>query len=568
MAAPTASLVAAAPPAATSSGHESPRGRYIALVIGVAVLARIAWLTTATELDLAQRISDDAYYYFQVARNVTHGLGWTFDGQNPTNGFHPLWMAMLLPVYAVAGHDPLLALRAVSMGVTLLAGLVGLAGWAATRSLAGPRAALTAVLLMANPFALAPLLNGLETGVMSLLLFALAWLALRHDLLALDAGWRRDAALGTLLGATLLARLDTVFLAPALMVVIGARAARPGGLPVAWGPAARKLAVAALACAVVVAPYLAWNHARFEHLVPISGALKSTFPSVSFTVQRLRSFHALYGAAQLAVAGTLLLAWAVATRNGARRGARTSPAALAVCGLLFGANVLHFAYTMLFVSWGANWWHFASYVPTTICAVALALAWLDERTGRRAAWLVTVVAVTLAAHAAADRLDRRRRGEVRAHWYEAMAWARRELPRNAVVAMTDCGFFGYSCGHPTVNLDGVINGYAYQAALRDHRLSAYLEANGVTHVGSHLTRYVDGAMRIRLPALLHRGAGGAIVATPQAEVYRSAPFAERAAGGVGGPVQFVIWDLRRVEVIDDAGAGPPRGRAGPGGGIR
>ena len=35
---------------------------------------------------------DDSYFYLQIARNISQGFGSTFDGINPTNGYHPLWM--------------------------------------------------------------------------------------------------------------------------------------------------------------------------------------------------------------------------------------------------------------------------------------------------------------------------------------------------------------------------------------------------------------------------------------------------------------------------------------------
>src|SRR3954469_20330882 len=53
---------------------------------------------------------DDAFYYFGIARNVAHGHGSTFDGIDPTNGYHPLWMLMAVPVYA-AGLDGTTAVR-------------------------------------------------------------------------------------------------------------------------------------------------------------------------------------------------------------------------------------------------------------------------------------------------------------------------------------------------------------------------------------------------------------------------------------------------------------------------
>ncbi len=54
---------------------------------------------------------DDAYYYFKVAQNITEGRGATFDGINPTNGYHPLWMLVCIPIFALARFDLILPLR-------------------------------------------------------------------------------------------------------------------------------------------------------------------------------------------------------------------------------------------------------------------------------------------------------------------------------------------------------------------------------------------------------------------------------------------------------------------------
>jgi hypothetical protein len=56
-------------------------------------------------------ITDDAFYYFKVAQNIAEGHGITFDGIAPTNGFHPLWMLVCIPVFALARFDLYLPLR-------------------------------------------------------------------------------------------------------------------------------------------------------------------------------------------------------------------------------------------------------------------------------------------------------------------------------------------------------------------------------------------------------------------------------------------------------------------------
>ncbi len=54
---------------------------------------------------------DDAYYYFKVAQNISEGLGSTFDGINLTNGYHPLWLLINIPVFSLARFDLILPLR-------------------------------------------------------------------------------------------------------------------------------------------------------------------------------------------------------------------------------------------------------------------------------------------------------------------------------------------------------------------------------------------------------------------------------------------------------------------------
>ncbi|RKZ31534.1 hypothetical protein DRQ33_06995 [bacterium] len=42
---------------------------------------------------------DDAHYYYQIAYNIVHSKGICFTEGIPTNGFHPLWMMVLVPIF-------------------------------------------------------------------------------------------------------------------------------------------------------------------------------------------------------------------------------------------------------------------------------------------------------------------------------------------------------------------------------------------------------------------------------------------------------------------------------------
>ena len=65
-------------------------------------------------------LTDDAFYYFKTAQNIAEGNGITFDGINPTNGFHPLWMIICIPIFTLAKIDLFLPLRIVTAVQILL----------------------------------------------------------------------------------------------------------------------------------------------------------------------------------------------------------------------------------------------------------------------------------------------------------------------------------------------------------------------------------------------------------------------------------------------------------------
>lgn len=58
-------------------------------------------LTKFDLINLIQDVNyDDAYYYFQIAKNLSEGQFSTFDGGiTRTNGYHPLWMLLITPFY-------------------------------------------------------------------------------------------------------------------------------------------------------------------------------------------------------------------------------------------------------------------------------------------------------------------------------------------------------------------------------------------------------------------------------------------------------------------------------------
>ncbi len=83
------------------------------ITLSVVFLAAYVYAALSDGYNLPNRwfIRDDAYYYFKVAQNISEGHGSTFDGIHPTNGYHPLWLLVCIPIFALARYDLILPLR-------------------------------------------------------------------------------------------------------------------------------------------------------------------------------------------------------------------------------------------------------------------------------------------------------------------------------------------------------------------------------------------------------------------------------------------------------------------------
>jgi hypothetical protein len=270
-------------------------------------------------------VTDDAFYALTVARQIGTGHGVTIDGARVTNGFQPLWVFLCAPLFAVVGGDRLAGLRL----VTALSSVI----WIATalvlarvvsraiRDSADARArrrafAIAATLYLSNGLAFLLHFNGLETGLVLLLLALTARYLQSHDL----ATRREQIVLGAWLGLDVLARIDAVFVVGvvALYVFVASRA------PV--GERVRRAAVPAIVAAIVSLPWFAFGWLRFHALMPSSGEaqlrygitaprLRSLFDAVVTDLVPLTPLPNLEGAPQLSTLRWLLLAagfaWAI-----------------------------------------------------------------------------------------------------------------------------------------------------------------------------------------------------------------------------------------------------------------
>ena len=469
----------------------------LAALIALGLAARLAFIWSG----ISDRgvLADDAFYYFTIARNVVTGLGSTFDGLAPTNGYHPLYLVTLLPVFLIGEKLRLGAWIPVHLALSLCAAFEALAAtliFSAVRRLFTTRAALTAAALwLLCPLPMFLGLRGLETSLSTCVLAG--WLALAAPALARGRLERaRAIALGALLGLLGLARADLGPLAGLLAVVFFAPwRSRAAG---EWRRATGLLGLMAVVAMAVASPWLLWNQHAFGSPWPVSGLVKlgnaKIFGHLPTATRLTPGTIAKSLLAPLwvplgwmlgeeftplrvtrpVVAGVLLAL--VLAAIGAMQVLRRTPGAgrarfLGGLLALVAAHALAYAFVLRhYMTWYAQ-------VPALAACLVGGVA--AERLAPRGRVALALLAAVLFFAAGARFVAHfgRHPGGLEAPIHTLFARIEAKAPRARVVGVYNAGALGYFAprrdGWHLVNLDGVVNNAIYLAG-RQHRVYDYI----------------------------------------------------------------------------------------------
>ena len=189
----------------------------ILLATIVMVISLYAALSDSQNLSWRWFTRDDAYYYFKVAQNISKGHGSTFDGINPTNGYHPLWMLVCVPIFALARFDLILPLRVLLLVMGGLSAATAILFFRLIGKVFTPAVGAIAALYWAFKYDVLVRVyqQGLETGIAVFFVLLLV-----YKLYEFETAWRNNRVsdkqlltLGFIALLAVLSRLDLIFLA-------------------------------------------------------------------------------------------------------------------------------------------------------------------------------------------------------------------------------------------------------------------------------------------------------------------------------------------------------------------
>ena len=189
----------------------------ILLVLIVMAISLYAAFSDSQNLSWRWFTRDDAYYYFKVAQNISEGHGSTFDGINPTNGYHPLWMLVCIPIFALARFDLILPLRVLLVVLGGLSAATAILFFRLIGRIFTPAIGAIAAIYWAFNYDILIRIyqQGLETGIAAFFVVLLV-----YKLFEFEISWRKNQVtnkqlfiLGLVALLAVLSRLDLIFLA-------------------------------------------------------------------------------------------------------------------------------------------------------------------------------------------------------------------------------------------------------------------------------------------------------------------------------------------------------------------
>lgn len=489
-------------------------GLLVVLAAAAAVHLAVALLDFGT---LARNgfLYDDSFYAFQIARNIANGAGATFDGIHATNGFQPLYVAVLVPVYWILGDNPTLPIHVALVFSALLTVATAYLLYRLIKRHASETAALIAVAAWAfSPIVIRQAANGLETAL-ALFCFAMAvdYYLTRIRVEAAPSR-RKFAVLGALLALAMLSRIDLGFLALVMCLdylMFVRRRLRSQVPAIRWRS---NMAAAMAACALIYAPwaiyglvsvgspvsesgratrYLGIAYAPFFDLAEVSDhedgtsaafmarhverslkALKVT-PVVHPVFRGARKLVARIGSGEQMVnvlGGAVLIGFTVWYWR--RR--RVTPGLRELDFLLLFGLIMIVAYsTYVF----GVFFFLRYYYPLVFVAMILAglaiddvIAWVRAHSPavRRTALVASGVyasALLFMGYTSAFR------STPLYPFYDAAKWLNTHTEASETIGVFQSGAIGYLSERRVINLDGKVNAEAYEA-LRAGRLPEYV----------------------------------------------------------------------------------------------
>lgn len=421
------------------------------------IIVFLVMVGISSETYIKNLVTDDALYYPVIARSIANEFRSSYDGITKTNGYHPLWCWLQIPVALFTGRlDAMTYLWFIKLMLSVIV-LAALFVWGKLiRDVTGSKIiSATFVLLLGSYWwSIYTLYSGMETPLVVLLM----GLSLAAGKKLLESPSIKLAfLLSIIVAATFLARLDSVFFLAPLGLVLAVR----------FKKNVRLIMAISLPAITLPVPYLIWNYWNFGNIVPVSG-LKKTAMGVDFSKQ-ISIFCGFWSDKYEKLVnivrpeGVIFVALSVAAIIYlSRQEIRTNLKRLGIIWILPIGALMHYGYTSIFMYEADIYWYQYSEYMSVYLIMAVILLSITDRLGRngKTARLKGVPFLMLLLGVLCVVLiygPKKLPNKVSVEVYRAAVWARAHfaVEKSPRFGMCDSGIFRFVSGYETVSLNGL-----------------------------------------------------------------------------------------------------------------
>jgi len=478
------------------------------VVLKVVIILAVVLLTFFCFLPhhrLVQYLSDDAFYYFKVARHISQGLGPTFDGVTVTTGFHPLYTGLLAALHHAFSLSDNGMVRSALLINSISFLLTGFFISVAARRLWGETASIwAAILWFSNPNALFLVVTGMEGSLYAFLIAA--FMASFIPVMAKTTGaareWPMYASLGLWGGLCVVARTDAlVLVAISSVLLFFAPMVNQSGISIS-----RFIRQNVFAQTIITLTFLVFAILPFTSWLLYAQHYTGTYMQVSAQMKQIWRQQAVTGMDplhELLFSAGLFSVWVVKSVMkvpalkfvavcggfaGTQHGTIHSPRYSCVFHLLWILPLsLGLAYSVTFP---ATWtWYYAPGLVTLTILAAGGISQIKRRiigktgSNQMSRWMT--VFLVLAAFESCGYLTSkilRGRNRNQTDMYVVAQWIRENIPNEARMAAWNAGVYGWYSGHTVINLDGLINNDIAPIRKRGDTVGDYLNEKNIEYV--------------------------------------------------------------------------------------
>lgn len=466
------------------------------LILAGAALLRLYMVTLDINILLDQGLAqDDAFYYYVIAHNILEHGHSSFDNIHATNGYHPLWQALCLPIFYYFKGDVAVRVMLAIASFFDIAALV-IFYKILVRVLKNNYVALTGLAILAfHGTIIRTWFNGLETA---LSIFALTWLLQQFLVIKTNNtnSLKPHIWFGFIAAIAFLSRTDNAI----VIVVIFLFLYLP---PLFTKRAFKHGLVASLVFLALVSPWLIWNLTNYGSIIQISGQIRDnvwlidgtpvemplhqqvaygifrSFEPIRIVFEKmftpgLSSFISGYIYFFLFLAG-LVYAWAKSPALPKNVALFFPFIAGVVILFLYHAGVRHFV----------RGWYNAPVLLTLTLLFCLLVDTLDINRFARLHKVLFFIAVAALLIFYSPYRYTKVPADLHPDDRVAVAnWLRLNTTPHALIGAANAGIMGYYSDRRVVNLDGVVNESAFRARI-NNQLQAYIRDSQIDYLADH-----------------------------------------------------------------------------------